>query len=88
MSDLTKHFEATVDFVQNGEGNINPSNELKLKLYALYKQATEGDVTGNKPGMMDFVGMAKYQARVALKGISRDAAMQQYIDAVANVSKS
>lgn len=86
MSDLTKQFEATVDFVQNGEGNINPSNELKLKLYALYKQATEGDVTGSKPGMFDFVGQAKYQAREAVKGISKEAAMQQYIDAVAAVA--
>lgn len=86
LSDLTRQFETTVDFVQNGEGNLNPSNELKLKLYALYKQATEGDVTGNKPGMMDFVGQAKYQARVALKGISKEAAMQQYIDAVAKVA--
>lgn len=86
MSDLAKQFEATVDFVQNGEGNINPSNDLKLKLYALYKQATEGDVTGSKPGMFDFVGQAKYQAREAVKGISKEAAMQQYIDAVAEVA--
>lgn len=86
MSDLTKQFEATVDFVQNGEGNINPSNDLKLKLYALFKQATEGDVTGSKPGMFDFVGQAKYQAREAVKGISKEAAMQQYIDAVAAVA--
>lgn len=86
MSDLAKQFEATVDFVQNGEGNINPSNDLKLKLYALYKQATEGDVTGSKPGMFDFVGQAKYQAREAVKGISKEAAMQQYIDAVNEVA--
>ncbi len=82
MSDLVKLFEETVDFVQNGEGNVNPSNELKLKLYALYKQATEGDVSGSKPGMFDFVGQAKYQARTELKGMSKEDAMQQYIDTV------
>jgi acyl-CoA-binding protein len=88
MSDLTEKFEATVDFVQNGEGNAKPSNDLKLKLYALYKQATEGDVTGSKPGMMDFVGQAKYQARCAVKGLSREEAMQRYIDTVASVNAS
>ncbi|TNC79961.1 MAG: acyl-CoA-binding protein [Oleiphilus sp.] len=82
MSDLKQKFEATVDFVQNGEGNVDPSNEVKLKMYALYKQATEGDVTGKKPGMMDFVGRAKYTAWEELKGLTADEAMQQYIDEI------
>jgi len=82
MSDLKTKFEDTVNYVQNAEGDFQPSNELKLKMYALYKQATEGDVTGKKPGMMDFVGRAKYQAWEELKGASSDEAMQQYIDAI------
>lgn len=82
MSDLKQKFEATVDFVQNGEGNVDPSNEVKLKMYALYKQATEGDVSGKKPGMMDFVGRAKYTAWEELKGTSADDAMQMYIDEI------
>ena len=53
---------------------------MKLEFYALYKQATEGDVSGKRPGMMDFVGRAKYDAWEKLKGMSSDDAMQQYID--------
>jgi len=82
MSDLKQKFEETVDFVQNGDGDVQPSNEIKLKMYSLYKQATEGDVSGKKPGMMDFVGRAKYTAWEELKGLSSDEAMQTYIDTV------
>lgn len=82
MSDLAQKFRDTVDYVQNADGDFEPSNELKLKMYALYKQATEGDVTGKKPGMMDFVGRAKYTAWEELKGMSADEAMQTYIDAI------
>ena len=82
MSDLKTKFEETVNYVQNAEGDFEPSNELKLKMYSLYKQATEGDVTGKKPGMMDFINRAKYSAWEELKGNSADEAMQQYIDAV------
>ena len=53
---------------------------MKLEFYALYKQATAGDVSGKRPGMMDFVGRAKYDAWEKLKGTSSDQAMQQYID--------
>jgi diazepam-binding inhibitor (GABA receptor modulator, acyl-CoA-binding protein) len=56
-----------------------PSNEQLLLLYALYKQATEGDVNGDKPGMFDFKGVAKYAAWENLKGTSADEAMTQYI---------
>jgi diazepam-binding inhibitor (GABA receptor modulator, acyl-CoA-binding protein) len=82
MSDLKQTFESTVDFVQNSEGEIELSNEQKLKMYALYKQATQGDVTGKKPGMMDFVARAKYMAWDELKGTSSEEAMQTYIDSV------
>ncbi len=82
MSDLKAKFEETVNYVQNADGDFEPSNELKLQMYALFKQATEGDVTGKKPGMMDFVGRAKYMAWEELKGSSSEEAMQQYIDAI------
>lgn len=82
MSELKQKFEETVDYVQNGDGDFQASNELKLKMYSLFKQATEGDVSGKKPGMMDFVARAKYTAWEELKGVSSDDAMQQYIDAV------
>ena len=80
MSDLKKSFEEALAFVKNSEGN--PSNELKLEMYALFKQATEGDVTGKRPGMMDFINRAKYDAWAKIKGLTSDEAMQQYIDKI------
>ncbi|QAU33922.1 acyl-CoA-binding protein [Janthinobacterium sp. 17J80-10] len=59
-----------------------PDNLTLLKLYALYKQASSGDAAGERPGMTDFVGRAKWDAWDALKGTTREAAMQQYIDIV------
>jgi diazepam-binding inhibitor (GABA receptor modulating acyl-CoA-binding protein) len=59
-----------------------PSNDVLLKLYALYKQGTEGDVSGKRPGFTDMVGRAKYDAWAAVKGLTGDDAMQQYIDLV------
>lgn len=59
-----------------------PSDEDMLSLYALYKQATEGDVSGKKPGFLDFVGRAKFEAWEALQGTSSNEAMQRYIDKV------
>lgn len=80
MSDLETRFNDAVDFIQNGRGDASPSNEQKLEFYALYKQATEGDVSGKRPGMMDFVGRAKFDAREKVRGLSREEAMQQYVD--------
>jgi acyl-CoA-binding protein len=62
-----------------------PDNLVKLQLYALYKQSTEGDVQGARPGMMDFVGRAKYDAWKELSGKSLDEAKQAYIDLVAQL---
>lgn len=56
-----------------------PSNEILLKLYSLYKQATEGDVSGDKPGLFDFVAKAKYEAWAELEGMNSDEATQKYI---------
>lgn len=80
MSDLKSRFEDAVRYVQTAEGDFEPSNESKLAFYALYKQATQGDVSGKKPGMLDVVGRAKYSAWEELKGLSGDEAMQKYID--------
>ena len=63
-----------------------PSNEQLLQLYGLYKQATAGDATGSRPGMLDLVGRAKWDAWSKLKGTAQDAAMQQYIDLIADLS--
>ena len=59
-----------------------PDNATLLKLYSLYKQATEGDVQGKRPGMMDMVGRAKYDAWAGLTGKSADAAMKEYVDLI------
>jgi acyl-CoA-binding protein len=59
-----------------------PNPEEMLKLYALYKQGTEGDVRGEKPGMIQFIARAKFEAWEALQGQSKEAAMQSYIDLV------
>ncbi|MFM1921517.1 MAG: hypothetical protein RLZZ303_3151 [Candidatus Hydrogenedentota bacterium] len=59
-----------------------PDNLTKLRLYALYKQGSSGDCAGARPGMLDMVGRAKYDAWKALEGTSQDEAKQQYIDLV------
>ncbi len=80
MSDLKSQFEqAQTDVKGLSE---RPSDDDMLALYALYKQATSGDVTGDKPGMFDFVGRAKHEAWSELAGTDADSAMQKYIDKV------
>ena len=59
-----------------------PDNMTLLKIYALFKQASSGDADGNRPGFTDMVGRAKYDAWDTLKGTSREAAKQQYIDLI------
>ncbi|MCD2517410.1 acyl-CoA-binding protein [Massilia sp. G4R7] len=59
-----------------------PDNMTLLKIYALYKQGANGDASGERPGMTDFVNRAKFDAWAALKGTSQEDAMQQYIDLI------
>jgi acyl-CoA-binding protein len=59
-----------------------PDNETKLQLYALYKQATEGDCKGDRPGMLDFVGRVKYDTWKKLEGTPKEQSMRQYVDLV------
>lgn len=59
-----------------------PSNEELLDLYALFKQATEGDVTAERPGGFDFKAIAKFDAWASRKGTDKEQAMQQYIELV------
>lgn len=77
-TDLTKRFE----HVCNTQGPTiakSGTNEQKLRAYALYKQATAGDATGDRPGMFDMIARAKYDAWAALKGTTKDSAMEQYV---------
>ncbi len=71
MSELKKKFEAAV--VDSKNLPERPSNDVLLQLYALYKQATDGDVEGKRPGFTDMVGRAKYDAWAAHKDTAGDA---------------
>lgn len=80
MSDLQDRFEAAV--AASKTLSERPDNATLLKLYALYKQATDGDVEGRRPGFTDMVGRAKYDAWASLKGTASTDAMQQYIASI------
>jgi acyl-CoA-binding protein len=80
MSDLNAAFEAAVK--NSTSISERPDNATLLKLYALYKQATEGDNEAKKPSFTDMVGRAKWDAWEKLKDMSPDDAKQQYIDLI------
>lgn len=74
---LTEDFEAAVG--RSKQLPEKPSNDDLLTLYSLYKQATVGDVTGDKPGLFDFVAKAKYEAWEKVQGMACEDAMQKYV---------
>jgi acyl-CoA-binding protein len=75
--DLGAQFEAAASRIKTLKEK--PDNDTLLRLYSLYKQGSEGDVHGDKPGFFDFVGTAKYEAWAKLKGTSKDEAAKKYI---------
>lgn len=77
MSDLAAKFEDAQARVK--KLSSTPSNDDLLELYALFKQATSGDVSGSRPGMLDLKGRAKFDAWTKKKGMSKDDAMQKYV---------
>ena len=85
MSDLRKKFDAASAAVTKAKKD--PGNDMKLKLYAHYKQATEGDVAGDKPGFTEFVNRAKYEAWAKLKGTPTDQVMEAYIKLVERITR-
>ena len=80
MADLKARFEQAV--AESKQLPEKPDNMTLLKIYALYKQASSGDVEGKRPGFTDMVGRAKYDAWAEVKGKSADEAMQEYIDLI------
>jgi acyl-CoA-binding protein len=80
MSDLKARFEKAV--AESKSLPTRPDNQTLLKIYALFKQSTEGDNTGKRPGFTDIVGRAKYDAWKGLEGTSNEQAMQNYIDLI------
>lgn len=77
MSDLNERFEKAAEDVQGLSSK--PDNDTLLKLYALYKQGKVGDVQGKRPGMLNMVGRAKWDAWKKLKGTDSDKAKEDYI---------
>jgi len=83
--DLKASFQAAAAAAK--QTKKKPDNATLLKLYSYYKQASEGDVSGDRPGGFDFVGGAKYDAWSKLKGMSKDDAMQNYIKQVEKLNR-
>ena len=83
--DLKAKFEAAAAAAK--QTKKRPDNATLLKLYSYYKQATEGDVRGDRPGGFDFVGGAKHDAWSKLKGMSKDEAMQNYVKQVERLNR-
>lgn len=77
MSDLKARFEQAAQEAQ--QLPRRPENDVLLKLYALYKQGTAGDVSGARPGILDMTGRLKYDAWAKLKGTSGEQAMSDYV---------
>lgn len=80
MADLAKRFELAQ--IEAKKLPSRPDDDTLLELYSWFKQATEGDVSGTRPGAFEFVARAKYDAWAARKGIKTDAAMKAYIKLV------
>lgn len=77
MATLDEQFKSAQDDVRKLAER--PDNDTLLELYSFYKQATEGDVTGDKPGPFDFKARAKYDAWEARNGMKREVAMRAYV---------
>jgi diazepam-binding inhibitor (GABA receptor modulating acyl-CoA-binding protein) len=78
--DIHESFKIALEKVKSLE--TRPTNENLLKLYGLYKQATEGDVKSDRPGGFDFKAIAKYDSWASLRSLTEEEAMQSYTDLV------
>ena len=82
MSDLETRFKKAAHYVRNSPPS-NASNDEKLAIYALFKQGTEGDVTGSQPWAVQLEARAKWDAWKKLEGTSKESAMEDYIAKIA-----
>jgi acyl-CoA-binding protein len=80
MNDTHAMFEKAIEAAKSLPER--PDNDTLLKLYALFKQGSSGDVSGDKPGFFDFVGVAKYESWEKLRGTSVADAQSRYIELV------
>jgi diazepam-binding inhibitor (GABA receptor modulator, acyl-CoA-binding protein) len=85
IPDLKTRFETAAQQAQ--QLKKRPDNANLLMLYALFKQSTEGDVSGKRPGILDIVGRAKYDSWTAVKGTSQEDAMESYIALVERLKR-
>ena len=83
MADLKADFDKAV--AESKTLPEKPDNMTLLKIYALYKQATAGDVEGKRPGFTDMVGRAKWDAWNELKGKGTEEAMRQYVELIGSL---
>lgn len=80
MTDDSDQFETAAEVAKSLPER--PDNDTLLRLYALYKQGSDGDVRGDKPGFFDFVGVAKYEAWEKLEGLDQNEARAKYVELV------
>lgn len=80
MSGADVNFEKAAEAVKSLPER--PDNDTLLQLYALFKQGSQGDISGDKPGFFDFVGVAKYEAWEKLRGTPGEDAKNRYIELV------
>lgn len=80
MGDLKEQFESAVNYVQNGPSISDITNEIKLKFYALYKQATSGPNKEKQPSRLNIVARMKWEAWNKLGKMSKEEAMKRYIE--------
>lgn len=85
MADLEQRFRAAAHAARKLP--VRPTDDQLLELYALYKQATRGDVHGARPGLLDPVGRAKHDAWTGKRGLAPDAAMAAYVALVDRLRK-
>jgi acyl-CoA-binding protein len=86
MATLQQQFEQAQAEIQ--ALSDRPDNDTLLELYSFYKQATEGDVNGDRPGPFDFKARAKYDAWESRRGMSKNAAMKAYVKLVAHLKEA
>ncbi|KAH7913773.1 acyl-CoA-binding protein [Hygrophoropsis aurantiaca] len=86
---MTDSFKKAVAYVQGlpKDGPVKPDQNEQLEFYQWYKQATIGDVNVPRPGLLDFVGKAKWDAWNSVKGTSKEVAEQKYVDKLVEVLK-
>jgi acyl-CoA-binding protein len=85
MASLQEQFDAAV--AESRTLKKRPDDETMLELYSYFKQATDGDATGSRPGPFDFVARAKYDAWKAREGMSKDVAMKAYVKLIQHLKK-